>query len=152
MVSSTADRIRWRELQPLLRLQLLLDFKQRGLQFATVLANVEDASARRFRQLVHGPVPAIIQNAVDAGIGYQQHVHDGIGLLCGFHCRVKLLLTAVVSALCDQNERLAPRLVVQRFIRRKINRIIQERAARTANGWNRRVRIVSRTGVDLRSR
>src|ERR1700733_6218470 len=112
--------------------QLFLDLRESIFHLLAVVAYVDDSPTGLFRHFPHVRVTAIAHGVnappVEAAIGDQQNVHDGIGFLRGFDRALQFLRAALIFAIGEKDDGLTPSLLLQLVMRGQINRVIEESA------------------------
>src|ERR1700723_3384348 len=70
--------------------------------------------------------------AVESAVSAEQHIDNGIRFLRGFNGPLDGELAALIFAIGEQDHRFAPSLFGQHVVPGKIDRIVEQRAARVA--------------------
>ena len=96
-----------------------------GFQLVLLVANFNDASAGRFRQLVHLGVATITKAAIESAIGDQNHIANRVGLLCRLNRILDSQTAALVFTIGKDDHRLAAHFVLQLLVGSKINRVVE---------------------------
>ena len=81
-------------------------------------------------KFLHFAVTGISAESVEAAVGDQQHVADGIRLLCGFNGFRDLELAALIFPVRQQDHGLAPNFFRQLVVRGQVDRIVEHGAFR----------------------
>src|SRR5712671_5198336 len=100
-------------------------------EFFDLVADFDHAASGFLGQLFHLEIAVKAAEAVEAAVGDEQHVADGIGLLRGFDGVLDLQTAALVFSVGEQDHRLAADFVAEFVVRGKIDGVIQRGAART---------------------
>src|SRR5882757_8485198 len=87
--------------------ELVLDLVEGFLEFFAVVAHVDYAAAGVFGHALHVGVPGVAEAAVEAAVGDQDDVDDGVGLLGGLGGGLDGLLGALVASVGEEDENLA---------------------------------------------
>src|SRR5258708_1366670 len=94
-------------------------------------AFVVDLAAGGFGEALHVAFAAVAhaESAVEAAVGDEDDVDDGVGLLGGFRGRLEGLLRALVAAVGKEDEDLAAGLLVELVVGGEVDSVVEEGAA-----------------------
>ena len=118
--------------------ELVLNLLEGFFEFFAVVAYVDDAAAGLGGELLHiagagvGEVDAEASSAVEAAVGDEDDVDDGVGLLCGFDGGLEGLLRALVAAVGEEDEDLAACLLAELFAGCEVDGVVEEGSAGVA--------------------
>src|SRR5580658_10993444 len=92
-------------------------------QFVELVSHVDDAASGGLGKLTHFALAGVPQpvSTVEAAIGTEQHVDDGIGLLGGFDGVLDFELAAFVLTVGEQDHSFAANFLRQHVMRGEIN-------------------------------
>src|SRR6266851_508134 len=93
--------------------ELVLDLVEGFLELFAVVAYVDDAAAGVFGEALHVGVAGVAEAAVEAAVGDEDDVDDGVGLLGGLGCGLEGFLGALVAAVGEEDEDLAAGLLAK---------------------------------------
>ena len=114
--------------------ELVLDLVEGFLKLFAVIAYVDDAAACFGGEALHiacagvGEVDAEA-SAVEAAVGEEDDVDDGVGLLCCFSGGLEGLLRALVAAVGEEDEDLAACLLAELVVGCEVDGVVEEGAA-----------------------
>src|SRR4051794_20175246 len=97
--------------------EFVLDLGEGFLQFLPVIAHVDDAAAGFFGQLLGRREPAVTPAAVEAAVGDQDYIDQGIGLLRGGYGFADFRAAALVLGVGQDDQGFAPGFLGQLFVR-----------------------------------
>ncbi len=106
--------------------------------FLAVVADVDDAAAGVVGELFHvagagvGEVDAEAASAVEAAVGDEDDVDDGVGLLGGLGGGLEGLLRALIAAVGEQDEDLAAGLLAELVVGGEVDGVEEQGAAGVA--------------------
>src|SRR5580700_6872867 len=103
-------------------------------QLLEVVANIDQPAPGLLGKLFHFTFAAVTHagRTVESAVGAEQHVDNGIRFLGGFNGPLDGELAALIFAIGEQDHRFAPSLFGQHVVPGKIDRIVEQRAARVA--------------------
>src|SRR5216684_840490 len=95
--------------------ELVLDLVEGFLEFLAVVAYVDDAAAGVFGEALHVGVAGVAhaEAAIEAAVGDEDDVDDGVGFLGGLGGGLEGFLRALVAAVGEQDEDLAAGLLAE---------------------------------------
>src|ERR1700760_493678 len=110
--------------------ELVLDLVEGFLEFFTVVAYVDDAAAGVFGETLHVGVAVVAhaEAAVEAAVGDEDDVDDGVGLLGGFGGGFEVFLRALVAAVGEHDEDLAAGLLAELVVGGEVDGVVEKGA------------------------
>jgi len=110
--------------------KLVLDLVEGLLQFAAVVAYVDDAAAGVVGELIHVD-DAVIEGIthVIGAVGDEDHIDDGVGFLCGFGGGLEGFLRALVAAVGEKDDDLASSFDTKLVMRGEVDGVEEQRTA-----------------------
>jgi len=140
------------EADEVLSAELVLNLVEGFLKLFAVVAYVDDAASGVGGEFLHvafagvGEVDAEASAAVEAAVGEEDDVDDGVGFLSGFGGGLEGLLRALVAAVGEQDENLAAGLLAELVVGGEVDGVEEQCAAGGAVTGDR---AGSGAGVDL---
>jgi hypothetical protein len=132
--------------------KLVLDLVEGFLKLFAVVAYVDDAASGVGGEFLHvalagvGEVDAEASAAVEASVGEEDDVDDGVGFLSGFGGGLEGLLGALVAAVGEQDENLASGFLSELVVGGEVDGVEEESASGGAVAGDR---AGAGAGVDL---
>ena len=111
--------------------QFVLDLVEGLLKLFAIVANVDDAAAGVMRKLLHLAVAGVAEAhaGIEAAVGDQDHVDNGVGLLRGLGGGFECLFRALLAAVGQHDDDFAAGFGAQLVVRGEIDGVIKMGAA-----------------------
>ena len=126
--------------------EFVLNLVEGLLELLAVVAYVDDAAAGVFGEALHVGFAGVAEAAVEAAVGDEDDVDDGVGLLRGLGGGLEGLLRALVAAVGQEDEDLAAGFLAEFVVGGEVDGVEEERAAGGAVAGDR---AGACAGVDL---